>query len=91
MTPTVVMEIAREAVTVTLLCALPLMLAALVVGLTVSVFQAASQINEATLSFVPKIIAVFVVLVLAGGWILEELVGFAVALYERIPVLIGVA
>ncbi len=90
MTPTIVLEIAREAVTVTLTCALPLMLAALVTGLTVSVFQAASQINEATLSFVPKIIAVFAIMILAGAWILEELLGFTVVLIERIPSLISI-
>lgn len=91
MTPTIVLEIASEAVTVTLMCALPLMLAALVTGLTVSIFQAASQINEATLSFVPKIIAVFGVLIMAGAWILEELVGFSGGLIERIPQLISAA
>lgn len=85
---TIIMEIAREAVTVTLTCALPLMLAALVTGLSVSVFQAASQVNEATLSFVPKIVAVFTVLIMAGAWMLEELITFTTLLYDRIPLII---
>ena len=85
----IVMEIARESVLTTLLCAAPLMLAALVTGLAVSVVQAATQINEASLSFVPKIVAVFGVLLMSGAWILDQLVHFTTFLFERIPLLVG--
>lgn len=85
----IVMEIAREAVLTTLLCAAPLMLAALVTGLAISVLQAATQVNEATLSFVPKILAVFATLLICGAWILDQLVLFTTFLFERIPLLVG--
>jgi flagellar biosynthesis protein FliQ len=85
----IVMEIAREAVMTTLLCAAPLMLAALVTGLAISVLQAATQVNEATLSFVPKILAVFATLLICGAWILDQLVIFTTYLFERIPLLVG--
>ncbi len=85
----IVMEIAREAVMTTLLCAAPLMLAALVTGLAISVLQAATQVNEATLSFVPKILAVFATLLICGAWILDQLVLFTTYLFERIPLLVG--
>ncbi len=84
-----VMEIAGEAVKTTLVCAMPIMAAALLSGLLVSIFQAATQINEATLSFVPKLVAVFVVLLLCGVWILEQLTVFTTRLFERIPTLVG--
>ena len=89
MDTTIVMEVAREAVITTLLCALPLMLAALLTGLAVSILQAATQINEATLSFVPKIVAVFLTLLLAGVWIIDQLVTFTTFLFERIPFIVG--
>ncbi len=89
MTPTTVMDIGRQAVEVTLLIAAPLFLAALVTGLLVSIFQAATQINEVTLSFVPKLIAIFVTLVLAGPWMITLLTDFISRLWEAIPTLIG--
>lgn len=66
MTPGMVMEIGRQAIEVTLLIAAPMLLTALIVGLIVSIFQAATQLNESTLQFVPKLVAMFVVLLLAG-------------------------
>ncbi len=89
MSVAVILEIARSAVLTAMMCALPLMAAAMVSGLIVSIVQAATQINEATLSFVPKIIAVFGVLLVAGVWILDTLVSFTVHLFERIPDLVG--
>lgn len=89
MTPTTAIEIGRQAVEVMLLVSAPLFLAALVTGLVVSIFQAATQINEATLSFVPKIIAVFVTLIAAGPWMLTLLTDYVVRLYGAIPALIG--
>ena len=84
-----VMGIAREAIMLTLSCALPLLMAALVSGLVVSIGQAATQINEATLSFVPKIIAVFSVMMFGGVWIMDQIVTFTIRLFDRIPMLVG--
>ena len=89
MTPTTVIEIGRSAVELTLLISAPLFAAALVTGLIVSIFQAATQINEATLSFVPKLLAIFVTLILAGPWMLTMLTAYMRRLYESIPGLIG--
>ncbi|MBL8504190.1 MAG: flagellar biosynthesis protein FliQ [Rhodocyclaceae bacterium] len=89
MTPSSVIEIGRVAIEVTLLVATPMMLAALVTGLVVSIFQAATQINEMTLSFVPKLIAMFLTLVLAGPWMLTVLTDYMRRLFESIPGMIG--
>ena len=74
MSPEVVMEIGRQAVEMTLLVSAPMLLAALAIGLIVSVFQAATQINEQTLSFIPKLVGMFLILLLAGPWMLEIMV-----------------
>ena len=76
MTPETVMTMAHQAMYVALLLAAPLLLVALVVGLVVSLFQAATQINESTLSFIPKLIAVAVTLVIAGPWMLSTLLDY---------------
>ncbi|MFN6960927.1 MAG: flagellar biosynthesis protein FliQ [Rhodocyclaceae bacterium] len=89
MTPTTVIDIGRQAVEITLLISAPLFIAALATGLIVSIFQAATQINEATLSFVPKLVAVFVTLILAGPWMLTVLTDYVQRLYGAIPSLIG--
>ena len=89
MTPTTVIGIGRQAVEVTLLVAAPLFVAALVTGLLVSIFQAATQINEMTLSFVPKVIAIFVTLVVAGPWMITLLTDFMQRMFTAIPTLIG--
>jgi flagellar biosynthetic protein FliQ len=89
MTPTTVVEIGRQAVEVTLLLSAPLLLAALVTGLIVSIFQAATQINEMTLSFIPKLVAMFVALVVAGPWMLTIMTDFMRRLFENIPGMIG--
>ena len=89
MTPGSVMEIGRQAVEVTLVLAAPMLLTALVVGLIISIFQAATQINEATLQFVPKMVAMFVVLILFGPWMLQYVVDYIQRLFGGIPQLIG--
>lgn len=89
MTPTAVIDLGRQAIEVTLMVSAPLFLAALVTGLTISIFQAATQINEMTLSFVPKLVAIFVTLVLAGPWMLTVLTDFMRRLFESIPTMIG--
>lgn len=89
MTPGIVMEIGRQAIEVTLLMAAPMLLAALIVGLIVSIFQAATQLNEATLQFVPKLVAMFIVLLLFGPWMLQYLIDYIQRLFGSIPQLIG--
>ncbi len=89
MTPEIVMDIGRQAVEMTLLLSAPLLLAALVIGLIVSVFQAATQINEQTLAFIPKLVGMFLVLLLAGPWMLQLMVGYVRRLFESIPLLVG--
>ncbi len=89
MTPETVMQIGRQAIEITIMLAAPMLLAALVIGLIVSIFQAATQINEATLSFIPKLFGAFMVLILAGPWMLQMFVDYIRQLFERIPQLIG--
>ena len=89
MTPELVMSLGRQAVEMTLILAGPLLLSALVVGLIVSIFRAATQINEQTLSFMPKLIATFIALLLAGPWMLQMMVEFIRRLLENIPQMIG--
>jgi flagellar biosynthetic protein FliQ len=89
MTPGTVMEIGRQAIEVTLLIAAPILLTALIVGLIISIFQAATQINESTLQFVPKLVAMFVVLILLGPWMLQYLMDYIQRLFGSIPQLIG--
>lgn len=83
------MEIGRQAIEVTLVLAAPMLLSALVVGLVVSIFQAATQLNEATLQFVPKLVVMFMVLILVGPWMLEYMIDYIQRLFESIPQLIG--
>ncbi|MEF8698709.1 MAG: flagellar biosynthesis protein FliQ [Candidatus Accumulibacter sp. UW20] len=89
MSPEMVMEIGRQAIELTLLLSAPPLLAALVIGLIVSIFQAATQINEQTLSFIPKLVGMFLTLVLAGPWMLQMMVEYIQRLFESIPQLIG--
>lgn len=84
-----VMEIGRQAIEATLMMAGPLLLAALLVGLLVSIFQAATQINEATLSFIPKLVVIFLVLIVAGPWMLQYMVEYMRRVLESIPNIIG--
>jgi flagellar biosynthetic protein FliQ len=89
MTPESVLALAQQALQVTLLMSAPPLLAALLTGLVVSVFQAATQINEMTLSFIPKLLAIFVVLVLFGPWMLGILLDYIRELFTGIPAMIG--
>ena len=89
MTPETVMEIGRQALEATLLLSAPPLLAILIVGLVIRIFQAATQINETTLQFVPKLIVVFVVLLLVGPWMLQYMVDYIQRLFQSIPQLIG--
>ena len=89
MTPTAVIELGRYAIEVTLMVSAPLFAAALITGLIISIFQAATQINEMTLSFVPKLVAIFVTLVVAGPWMITTLTDFMRRLFQSIPTMIG--
>ena len=83
------MTIGQQAIYVTLVLSAPLLLVALVVGLAVSILQAATQINEMTLSFIPKLIGTVAALVIAGPWMITYYVDYLRRLFESIPSLIG--
>jgi len=89
MTPDTVISLAQRALEVTLLISAPPLLAALLTGLVVSIFQAATQINEMTLSFIPKLVAIFVVLVVFGPWMLSIMIDYINNLITGIPGMIG--
>jgi flagellar biosynthetic protein FliQ len=88
-TPESVITIGQQAVEITLLVSAPLLLSALAVGLLVSIFQAATQINEMTLSFIPKLLVMFFVLVAAGPWMVNLLMDYTRRLFSSIPGLVG--
>jgi flagellar biosynthesis protein FliQ len=89
MTPETVLTIGNHALEVTIMLSAPLLLVALVVGLLVGVFQAATQINEMTLSFIPKLIAMAATIAIAGPWMLKLMIGYTRELFESIPTLVG--
>lgn len=87
MNPDSVMTIGRQALEITFIVSAPLLLAALVTGLIVSIFQAATQINEMTLSFIPKLLVMFLVMALAGPWMLNMMLDYVQQLFVNIPYL----
>ncbi len=89
MTPESVMSLGRQAMEVTLMIAAPMLLVALGVGLVVSIFQAATQINEATLSFIPKLVGIFAALVIAGPWMLAVMLDYMRQMFSGIPGMVG--
>jgi len=89
MSPETVVTVGRHALEVTLMLAAPLLLTALAVGLIVGIFQAATQINEMTLSFIPKLLAMAAVLAITGPWMLRTLIEYTRGLIESIPGMIG--
>ena len=89
MTPESVMSIGRGAMEVTMMVAAPMLLVALVIGLVVSIFQAATQINETTLSFIPKLVGIFQALVVAGPWMLTVMVDYMRKMLLGIPGMVG--
>ena len=89
MNDTQVLEIAREAIWTGTLVAGPILITVLLVGVVVGIFQAATSINEMTLSFLPKLIAVTLIMMLLGSWQLEILMDFARRIFERIPDIAG--
>jgi flagellar biosynthetic protein FliQ len=84
-----VLTIGQNALQTAIMVSAPLLLTALVIGLVVSILQAATQINESTLSFIPKLLGVFGAMVLAGPWMISVLVDYMQKLFESIPHVIG--
>lgn len=89
MTPEAVLTLTQQALEITVLVSAPMLGAALVTGLLVSLFQAATQINEMTLSFIPKLLVLILVLVLAGPWMLNIMLDYMRRLFTSIPGMIG--
>ncbi len=85
MTPEYVVNIGRQAIETGLMCAAPMLIVALVVGLLISIFQAATQINEQTMTFIPKIVGVFVTLLIFAPWILQKASAFLTSIFNQLP------
>ena len=85
----IIIGIAKEAVYVALMVAMPILGASLLTGLLFSIFQATTQIQEQTLAFIPKIVAVFVIVVVFGPWMLNIMIDFTTSLYISIPNLVS--
>jgi len=85
MTPEFVISFARQSIELALLIAMPMLLIGLVVGLTVSIFQAATQIQEQTLSFIPKIVSIFLALLVAFPWIMDKIINFTRDIFINFP------
>ena len=82
MTTDIVVDIAREALWMIIKCSAPMLLVSLLIGLLVSIFQTVTSIQEQTLTFVPKMLGIFITLLICGGWILTSIVEFVVNLYS---------
>ncbi|MEO8224027.1 MAG: flagellar biosynthesis protein FliQ [Gammaproteobacteria bacterium] len=89
MTPESVLTIASESLTLTALLAAPLLLVTLITGVLVGVLQAATQINEMTLSFIPKLLALVLTLLFMGPWMLQMIIGYTRTLFTNIPGMLG--
>jgi flagellar biosynthetic protein FliQ len=89
MSPDQVLTIGQQALYITVMLSAPLLLSALAVGLAISIVQAATQINETTLAFIPKLLGLVAVIYVTGHWMLSLIVGYARHLFESIPSLIG--
>ncbi|CUA82280.1 MULTISPECIES: flagellar biosynthesis protein FliQ [Gulbenkiania] len=89
MTPELAINIVQNAFYMLIIVSAPVLLVALLVGLLVSILQAATQINEMTLTFIPKLLALFVTLVVAGPWMVNTLIDYTVRLFQSIPNVIG--
>jgi len=84
-----VIDLGRQALWMTILISAPMLLVALIVGLIIGIFQAATSINEQTLSFIPKLVALGLTAAIFGGWMINSLVDYTRILYGRIPGLFG--
>lgn len=88
MTESFVMTLGRDALITTLLVGAPMLGVSLIVGLVISLFQAMTQINEMTLTFVPKVVGFGVVILIAGPWMLQEIIRFTVKLFDLLPYMV---
>ena len=89
MTDSSIIDIATQTMIVALKLSAPILVTALVIGFAVSLFQAMTQIQEFTLSFVPKVIGIGIALILSGNWMLHTLMDFTVDLFDRVPSLLS--
>ena len=89
MTPDTIIDISQQALYVITMLAAPMLISALLIGLLIGMFQAATQINEMTLSFIPKLLVLVVAIMIAGPWMLELITNYTRRLYLSIPGLIG--
>ncbi|AOZ49662.1 flagellar biosynthesis protein FliQ [Chromobacterium vaccinii] len=89
MSPELIISIVQNALYILIIVSAPVLLTSLLVGLLISILQAATQINEMTLTFIPKLLAMFLVLVLAGPWMLNTLIEYTTRLFQSIPSVIG--
>ncbi len=89
MSPEIVIDLMRESILVLLMVVAVLILPSLIVGVFISIFQAATQINEQSLSFIPRLVAVFITLMVASPWLIRVLVDFTNNIFEQIPHVIG--
>ncbi|MBI1175043.1 MAG: flagellar biosynthesis protein FliQ [Sideroxydans sp.] len=89
MTPESVLTLGQQALELTLMVSAPLLITALAIGLLISIFQAATQINEMTLSFIPKLIGMFLVLIIAGPWMVGLMLDYIQRLFSGIPWMVG--
>ncbi len=89
MTPEMVVDIGRDALTVIVVLCAPVLLTALAIGVAVGMIQAATSIQEMTLTFIPKLMGMFLALLIAGQWMLGVVVDYTIRLYDSIPSLIG--
>jgi flagellar biosynthesis protein FliQ len=88
MTEEIIIKLGQEALKTTAMLATPMLASTLIIGLVVSIFQALTQINEATLTFVPKMIIIALILVLAGPWMLDVMTSYTINLYENISMIV---
>ncbi|GGD75154.1 flagellar biosynthesis protein FliQ [Microbacterium murale] len=89
MTPEAVLDIGTQGLIIAAKLAAPLLITALVVGFAISLLQSITQVQEVTLSFVPKIVAVGIALLIAGNWMIAEMIAFTNDMFERIPMLLS--
>lgn len=82
MSTDIVIDIAREALWLIIKCSAPMLLISLIVGLIISIFQTVTSIQEQTLTFVPKVISIFITIIICGGWIMDNIVNFMTRLFE---------
>jgi len=89
MTDTMIVELGLQAMTIAAKMCAPVLLTALLIGFAISLFQSVTQIQEATLSFVPKAVAVGAAILFSGNWMLHEMVTYTTQLFEKVPALLG--